>query len=207
MARASRNGRNRPARLRQAKRTSNFERSSRSTRFITWPSVPPSAKTVKNFRRLIRGTALPRPAELRRAPGRLLDGPGGDGEPRDVIKLELVRHRREEGGDGEGQQTRLDPGGEVEEVTRVRAGGGATLDAVRALDALEEDQEEEDQAGQAEVGRVLQIDVVDVHPGGRQARSEEHTSELQSHSDLVCRLLLEKKKKQQKMTTKPRNWS
>src|SRR5438034_3692868 len=28
----------------------------------------------------------------------------------------------------------------------------------------------------------------------RQGRSEEHTSELQSHSDLVCRLLLEKKK-------------
>src|SRR5437773_3013024 len=27
-----------------------------------------------------------------------------------------------------------------------------------------------------------------------QARSEEHTSELQSHHDLVCRLLLEKKK-------------
>src|SRR5438034_4805531 len=34
--------------------------------------------------------------------------------------------------------------------------------------------------------------------GGRvssESRSEEHTSELQSHSDLVCRLLLEKKKK------------
>src|SRR5438034_5423047 len=29
----------------------------------------------------------------------------------------------------------------------------------------------------------------------RLVRSEEHTSELQSHSDLVCRLLLEKKKK------------
>src|SRR5438132_8041229 len=29
-------------------------------------------------------------------------------------------------------------------------------------------------------------------------RSEEHTSELQSHSDLVCRLLLEKKKKNKK---------
>src|SRR5947207_9415465 len=27
------------------------------------------------------------------------------------------------------------------------------------------------------------------------SRSEEHTSELQSHSELVCRLLLEKKKK------------
>src|SRR5260221_5948331 len=34
-------------------------------------------------------------------------------------------------------------------------------------------------------------------PGRSQSRSwrsEEHTSELQSHSDLVCRLLLEKKK-------------
>src|SRR5438132_2556480 len=31
-------------------------------------------------------------------------------------------------------------------------------------------------------------------PGCRH-RSEEHTSELQSHSDLVCRLLLEKKNK------------
>ena len=29
-------------------------------------------------------------------------------------------------------------------------------------------------------------------------RSEEHTSELQSRSDLVCRLLLEKKKKEKK---------
>src|SRR5438132_7049470 len=29
----------------------------------------------------------------------------------------------------------------------------------------------------------------------RTRRSEEHTSELQSHSDLVCRLLLEKKKR------------
>src|SRR5437773_3216156 len=29
-------------------------------------------------------------------------------------------------------------------------------------------------------------------------RSEEHTSELQSHHDLVCRLLLEKKKKNKK---------
>src|SRR5438132_9369224 len=30
---------------------------------------------------------------------------------------------------------------------------------------------------------------------GNASRSEEHTSELQSHSDLVCRLLLEKKNK------------
>src|SRR5438034_4791700 len=50
------------------------------------------------------------------------------------------------------------------------------------------------------------------HPGKRPAicdellrehpevRSEEHTSELQSHSDLVCRLLLEKKKNTQNDT-------
>src|SRR2546430_10058912 len=31
--------------------------------------------------------------------------------------------------------------------------------------------------------------------GARESRSEEHTSELQSQSNLVCRLLLEKKKK------------
>src|SRR2546430_10306633 len=34
---------------------------------------------------------------------------------------------------------------------------------------------------------------------GLRARSEEHTSELQSQSNLVCRLLLEKKKKSIKM--------
>src|SRR5437773_9282304 len=34
--------------------------------------------------------------------------------------------------------------------------------------------------------------------GAQPDRSEEHTSELQSHHDLVCRLLLEKKKKKTK---------
>src|SRR5215211_9497944 len=42
-------------------------------------------------------------------------------------------------------------------------------------------------------------------PGGG-VRSEEHTSELQSHSDLVCRLLLEKKKKKKKkLNTQKKN--
>src|SRR5258706_2698742 len=51
----------------------------------------------------------------------------------------------------------------------------------------------------------------DPHPGGRDhvgaadcgvalRRSEEHTSELQSLTNLVCRLLLEKKKKQHRVT-------
>src|SRR5436190_16991090 len=34
-------------------------------------------------------------------------------------------------------------------------------------------------------------------------RSEEHTSELQSHSDLVCRLLLEKKKRASRAPREP----
>src|SRR5260221_6142524 len=43
-----------------------------------------------------------------------------------------------------------------------------------------------------EIRRQLVMDEhLRVQPRGR---SEEHTSELQSHSDLVCRLLLEKKK-------------
>src|SRR2546429_5581978 len=39
-------------------------------------------------------------------------------------------------------------------------------------------------------------------PSGK-SRSEEHTSELQSRLHLVCRLLLEKKKKQQPLNTPP----
>src|SRR2546427_6057249 len=38
-------------------------------------------------------------------------------------------------------------------------------------------------------------DTADGHDCAAQQRSEEHTSELQSQSNLVCRLLLEKKKK------------
>src|SRR5438034_1850111 len=43
---------------------------------------------------------------------------------------------------------------------------------------------------------VIAADVpINWHGSAETVRSEEHTSELQSHSDLVCRLLLEKKKK------------
>src|SRR5690242_21059326 len=37
----------------------------------------------------------------------------------------------------------------------------------------------------------------------RRSRSEEHTSELQSHVNLVCRLLLEKKKEQKTCQVDP----
>src|SRR5260221_6951982 len=50
-----------------------------------------------------------------------------------------------------------------------------------------------------DVGSEVEVAAVDAGDGRlgeveRLKRSEEHTSELQSHSDLVCRLLLEKKK-------------
>src|SRR5690625_5582474 len=44
--------------------------------------------------------------------------------------------------------------------------------------------------------RLAALDLDQPYPGdGAEGRSEEHTSELQSRGHLVCRLLLEKKKK------------
>src|SRR5437588_7522962 len=49
---------------------------------------------------------------------------------------------------------------------------------------------------------VVQVQLVrgprQAAPAPPAARSEEYTSELQSHSDLVCRLLLEKKKRRKR---------
>src|SRR4051812_49763793 len=44
--------------------------------------------------------------------------------------------------------------------------------------------------------QALRCGAVHDEHGAAAQRSEEHTSELQSHVNLVCRLLLEKKKKQ-----------
>src|SRR5215204_7094221 len=51
-------------------------------------------------------------------------------------------------------------------------------------------------SGRARAGRPVAPGAA--HPPRPAPRSEEHTSELQSHSDLVCRLLLEKKKNKNK---------
>src|SRR5437588_9618238 len=77
-----------------------------------------------------------------------------------------------------------------------------TLTLVPNLDALgvfvlHGDQDDNVPVAQA---RTMRKALADFHHDfvyyERPGRSEEHTSELQSHSDLVCRLLLEKKKKQ-----------
>src|SRR5260221_11402250 len=57
---------------------------------------------------------------------------------------------------------------------------------------------EDDRAARAKRGAAQHLDRAQHHP--ERVRSEEHTSELQSHSDLVCRLLLEKKKTKHRST-------
>src|SRR2546430_13211796 len=69
--------------------------------------------------------------------------------------------------------------------------------------------EEAHRAGDPEsLGQVFpKIETLDVlaerQPGIIHQRSEEHTSELQSQSNLVCRLLLEKKKNKKPVDTLP----
>src|SRR5690606_12503422 len=67
-------------------------------------------------------------------------------------------------------------GGDVSEVSKDQAGKSADLDVRGHVPTLPED----------------------VSPCPQVSRSEEHTSELQSRENLVCRLLLEKKKKKRK---------
>src|SRR2546422_4320222 len=56
---------------------------------------------------------------------------------------------------------------------------------------------EERHLGKEEPGRIGQLNLQ-----GDRSRSEEHTSELQSRLHLVCRLLLEKKKKKENSETR-----
>src|SRR5256885_13788344 len=51
------------------------------------------------------------------------------------------------------------------------------------------------ESGSAMPSRTISAAIRTAASGARLARSEEHTSELQSPCNLVCRLLLEKKKK------------
>src|SRR5213078_5185326 len=97
----------------------------------------------------------------------------------EVVEVEVVRDRREERRDGKGEQARLDAGGEVEQIARLWDLGGAALDGPGTSDALAKEQEKEEQPGEAEVGRVLEVDVVDVLPG---AKRLVHGEGVHSHS-------------------------
>src|SRR5260370_9124418 len=73
-----------------------------------------------------------------------------------------------------------------------RLGGG--LDLLHVLPGILQELLRRPQTG-TDVGEIGVVVRSHQHPF-RSVRSEEHTSELQSHLNLVCRLLLEKKKKQ-----------
>src|SRR5688572_13357288 len=84
-----------------------------------------------------------------------------------------------------------------------RIPGEVPMGVVQPLEMIDVEQEQRERGTAASAGRELALQaVVEGTPivDTRQAiahrrRSEEHTSELQSQSNLVCRLLLEKKKK------------
>src|SRR5699024_12240946 len=67
------------------------------------------------------------------------------------------------------------------------------VDAVRR--SLEIDEQAPGAAGRSRVVLTLTTNIARAPARERCSRSEEHTSELQSRFDLVCRLLLEKKKR------------
>src|SRR2546430_6974937 len=81
--------------------------------------------------------------------------------------------------------------------TRRSSDLNARVDLV-PLDPVQTEGRADDLGGSlARVERRVWIleDHLDLTPQRLEPRSEEHTSELQSQSNLVCRLLLEKKKK------------
>src|SRR5258708_17448500 len=106
------------------------------------------------------------------------------------------------------------PGDEVAE--------GLAVDRIMLIDVREPNETARERMGGALLAPLSLFDPVDLpDPQGRmvvftcasgvrsikaaevaQARSEEHTSELQSPDHLVCRLLLEKKKNQNTITTR-----
>src|SRR5699024_11581150 len=127
---------------------------------------------VEDFQAVQGQPALPEQLPEEVAAGRA--GPAGDA---DGATLEI-----RDGGDGavlEQVLAHLEGGGRVLRIARGDAHGADDLEGHALLEGVEH-------AG--------------AEPGDHHVeRSEEHTSELQSRFDLVCRLLLEKKKKKDKL--------
>src|SRR5438034_7191811 len=73
---------------------------------------------------------------------------------------------------------------QIPDLAIFQALGRGSVDQIDSRDVLG--------AGDRDAGMAVSISREVGRPTARK-RSEEHTSELQSHSDLVCRLLLEKK--------------
>src|SRR5438132_4001844 len=112
-------------------------------------------------------------------------GPRPDSFPQELRSVGQVSPA----GPGQGRTMRLEPMRMIAVVT-LSLCGCATI--ARSMQSPVERLDERGVSAPSltvEVGSVLQFVNADTHAH----RSEEHTSELQSHSDLVCRLLLENK--------------
>src|SRR5690349_23719720 len=82
-------------------------------------------------------------------------------------------------------------------VARGEVTSGSDLDWILLIDGQSAPEHKEQER---EIQRTL-VEREFIKPG---TRSEEHTSELQSRRDLVCRLLLEKKNTKIRMTSRKR---
>src|SRR2546430_5388098 len=89
----------------------------------------------------------------------------------------------------------IDVDGVGRRVQRVDDRPGLRQIRAGIADPVEPQPDEAPVAVEGQLAAQLGGAAVMVANDGLEARSEEHTSELQSQSNLVCRLLLEKKKK------------
>src|SRR5947207_2471300 len=141
--------------------------------------IQPFLKTVPLFRELDDdelAQVLMVSLVKRYAPGSVILTEGAPGGQLHIIHQGQVRISKVVPGVGEEALTILSPGdffGEVEFFD----GSPASAHAIAHSEC-----------------EILAIPHREVEGLMQSRRSEEHTSELQSHSDLVCRLLLEKKK-------------
>src|SRR6266545_2679005 len=121
------------------------------------------------------------PGRRRSRPGRDCVAPGGVPVPRAAGDAEVPFHRRQSASGDEGGARRPAASGQGEWAMK------ASIGTVVAIGALS----------------LVVWTVVYIYNPSTPLRSEEHTSELQSLAYLVCRLLLEKKKKMRYRTTAP----
>src|ERR1039457_2554947 len=105
------------------------------------------------------------------------------GQPGQRTPVNLTRRR----GDAEEERGEKQTPNKVEGRNRVHLFGGAAAEGAERAE-----EEVAARSGRRAWGRALLMGMMAVALGA-QSRSEEHTSELQSPCNLLCRLLLEKK--------------